>query len=116
VFNPQLCKIDPAQPYPDLRYISNTGGKLPVPMVKKNQAAFSGNQISVLPVPDWICLNPKSQSSNHIVCFLSFGAWNLFNPRTLLDLNTQLTFLIYLWDTTQYSSSGLIAAAEKNIF
>jgi len=40
VFNPQLCKIDPEQQYPDLRYISNTGGKLPVPIVKKIRQLF----------------------------------------------------------------------------
>ena len=49
-------------------------------------------------------INPKSQNSNpkhvwnigdwnlDIVCFLSFGAWNLLNSKTLLYLDTQNIF------------------------
>ena len=48
VFNPQLCKIDPAQQYPDLRYISNTGGKLPVRMVKKIRQLFPTTQLFLM--------------------------------------------------------------------
>jgi acyl-CoA ligase (AMP-forming) (exosortase A-associated) len=48
VFNPQLCKIDPAQQYPDLRYISNTGGKLPVGMVKNIRQLFPTTQLFLM--------------------------------------------------------------------
>jgi acyl-CoA ligase (AMP-forming) (exosortase A-associated) len=40
VFNPRLCRIDPDLEFPDLRYITNTGGKLPVPIVKRIRQMF----------------------------------------------------------------------------
>ena len=48
VFNPQSCKIDPDRQYPDLRYISNTGGKLPVPMVKKIRQLFPATKLFLM--------------------------------------------------------------------
>jgi acyl-CoA ligase (AMP-forming) (exosortase A-associated) len=48
VFNPQLCKIDPDQQYPALRYISNTGGKLPVPIVKKIRQHFPATRLFLM--------------------------------------------------------------------
>jgi acyl-CoA ligase (AMP-forming) (exosortase A-associated) len=48
VFNPQLCKIDSDQKYPDLRYISNTGGKLPVPIVKKIRQQFPAARLYLM--------------------------------------------------------------------
>ncbi len=48
VFNPQMCKIDPDLQYPDLRYISNTGGKLPVPIVKKIRQLFPATKLFLM--------------------------------------------------------------------
>jgi len=48
VFNPQMCKLDPGQRYPDLRYISNTGGKLPVPIVKKIRQHFPTTRLFLM--------------------------------------------------------------------
>lgn len=48
VFNPQLCKIAPDQQYPDLRYISNTGGKLPAPIVKKIRQLFPTTKLFLM--------------------------------------------------------------------
>jgi acyl-CoA ligase (AMP-forming) (exosortase A-associated) len=48
VFNPQLCKIDPDQQYPDLRYISNTGGKLPVRIVKTIRQLFPATKLYLM--------------------------------------------------------------------
>jgi len=48
VFNPQLCKIDRDQQFPDLRYISNTGGKLPVPMVRNIRRLFPAAQLFLM--------------------------------------------------------------------
>jgi len=48
VFNPQLCKIDPDQKYPALRYISNTGGKLPAPIVKKIRQLFPTTKLYLM--------------------------------------------------------------------
>ena len=48
VFNPQMCKIDPEQQYPDLRYISNTGGRLPVPTVKKIRQLFPATRLFLM--------------------------------------------------------------------
>ena len=42
-----------------------------------------------------------------IVCFLSFGAWNLLNSRTLLFLDTQFDFFnIYVGHDTIVSAFG----------
>jgi acyl-CoA ligase (AMP-forming) (exosortase A-associated) len=48
VFNPQLCKIDPDQKYPALRYISNTGGKLPARIVKKIRQLFPTTKLYLM--------------------------------------------------------------------
>ena len=48
VFNPQLCKIDPDRQYSNLRYISNTGGKLPVPIVKKIKRLFPATKLFLM--------------------------------------------------------------------
>ena len=48
VFNPQLCRFDPDRQYPDLRYISNTGGKLPVPIVKKIKRLFPATKLFLM--------------------------------------------------------------------
>ena len=48
VFNPQLCKLDPDQQFPELRYISNTGGKLPVPVVKKIRQQFPTTRLFLM--------------------------------------------------------------------
>ena len=48
VFNPQICKLNPDQQYPHLRYISNTGGKLPVPHVKKIRQYFPATELFLM--------------------------------------------------------------------
>ena len=48
VFNPQKCKIDPDQQFPDLRYISNTGGRLPVPTVKQIRRLFPETRLFLM--------------------------------------------------------------------
>lgn len=48
VFNPALCKIDPEQKFPDLRYITNTGGKLPVVVVKKIRQHFPNARLFLM--------------------------------------------------------------------
>jgi hypothetical protein len=44
----------------------------------------------------------------NIVCFLSFGAWNLLNLKTLLDLDTHFAFFnIFVGhDTDRQVKSG----------
>ena len=48
VFNPQLCRLDPERRFPELRYISNTGGKLPVPVVKKIRRQFPAAKLFLM--------------------------------------------------------------------
>jgi acyl-CoA ligase (AMP-forming) (exosortase A-associated) len=48
VFNPAMCRIDPKQRYDGLRYISNTGGKLPAAMVKNIRRLFPHTKLYLM--------------------------------------------------------------------
>lgn len=47
VFNPKLCKLS-AEQFPQLRYITNSGGKIPVPTVKKIRETFPATQLFLM--------------------------------------------------------------------
>lgn len=47
VFNPKLCKL-PVEQFPHLRYITNSGGKIPVPTVKKIRETFPATQLFLM--------------------------------------------------------------------
>ena len=48
VFNPQMSRIPSDHKFSDLRYISNTGGKLPVPIVKKIRRHFPNTKLFLM--------------------------------------------------------------------
>ena len=47
IFNPKLCKL-PNSDFPKLRYITNTGGKLPVSIVKRIREFFPNTQLFLM--------------------------------------------------------------------
>lgn len=48
VFNPKLCKIDDRQQFSGLRYITNSGGKLPVATVRKIRNTFQDTKLFLM--------------------------------------------------------------------
>ena len=52
------------------------------------------------------------------VCYLSFGAWNLLDSRTLLDLDSQFDFfnIILRYDTSSLYKASLIINYPRSLF